>query len=288
MNHCKLFLRGIAALLLLLASSVAADAPTLTFKFTDFSFPGAAGTSVYGLNNSGVLVGQYYDSSGVFHGFKLDHGKGTTIDDPKGTDTLCTGINSSGAIVGQYTDPSGNNHGFLYQNGKFTDLSPEPLSGASGINDKGDIVGGMLECDFCKQHGYLYNGHTYKKLDVPGAMETGASSINNAGVITVTAPDDNGRYHSYLYRGGKYTEIKVPGAYETFAEQINNVGDIIFTWNSKADKYDHGALRHGGHFYKFNRAKNIDDTLMFGVNDHHLLVGDYIKVGVSGAFTATF
>jgi probable HAF family extracellular repeat protein len=273
--------------LLFVATALAADAPTLTFKFTDFTFPGAAGTSVYGLNDSGVMVGQYYDSAGVVHGFRLDHGKGTTIDDPKGSDTLCAGINSSGAIVGQYTDSSGDNHGFLYQNGKFTDLSPMPLSGASGINDKGEIVGGMAECQFCQQHGYLYNGHKYKRIDVPGAMETGAGSINNAGIITLIAPDNSDRYHSYLYRSGKFTEIKVPGAYESFAEQINNVGDIVFSWDNKSDGNSHGALRHDGHFYKFNRAKKVD-TLPFGVNDHHLLVGDYIGVGSSGAFKATF
>ena len=141
MNKSRAFLWPVAAVLMVGLATGASQAPTLTFHFKDVNFPGAAGTSVYGINDAGVIVGQYYDKQGVFHGFKLDHGKGTTIDDPNGSNTLCSDINSSDAIVGQYTaDPSGDNHGFLYENGKFTDIAPDKLSGASGINDNGYIV----------------------------------------------------------------------------------------------------------------------------------------------------
>jgi len=274
------------AFLLFMVFATAADAPKLTFKFKEVKFPGAAGTTAYGVNNSGVIVGQYYDQNGVFHGFMLDHGKGTTIDDPNGTNTLCAGINSGGAIVGQYTAPSGDNHGFLYQNGTFTEIAPDKLSGASGINDKGDIVGGYTHCQFCQQHGFLWNGHKYKRLDVPGAMWTGAGSINHQEVITIIAPDNSNHFRSYLYRHGKYTEVKVPGAFETFVEGINNLGDLILTWDDWQQN-EHSALRHNGNFYKFNYSKGVA-TLAFDLNDHHLIVGDYFGIGVSGAFKATF
>jgi probable HAF family extracellular repeat protein len=284
MNTGKVALRFVVAFLLFIALATAADAPKLTFTFKGVKFPGAVGTSVYGVSNSGVMVGQYYDSSGVFHGFMLDHGKGTTIDDPNGTDTLCSGINSSGSIVGQYTASSGDNHGFLYQSGTFTDIAPEALSGASGINDQGDIVGSESACQFCQQHGFLWNGHKFKQLDVPGAMYTGTSGINNSGVITVLAPDNNDHYHSYLYRKGKYTEVKMPGANETFVEGINNLGDLILTWDDHKLN-NHGALRYNGHFYRFDYKGGY--TYAFDLNDHHLIVGDAATLA-GGAFKATY
>jgi len=283
-NNRKLLLRLTIAFLLFIVAATAANAPKLTFKFQAVKFPGAASTTVYGVNNSEVIVGQYLDQKGVFHGFMLDHGKGKTIDDPKGSDTLCHGINSSGAIVGQYTAPSGDNRGFLYQNGTFTDIAPDRLSGASGINDQGDIVGGYAHCQFCQQHGFLWNGHKFKRLDVPGAQWTGAGGINNHKVITIIAPDNNNFYHSYLYRGGKYTEVKVPGADETFVEGINNFGDLIFTWEDQQQN-NHGALRYNGKFYKFNYQGTY--TYAFGLNDDHLIVGDAATLA-GGAFKATF
>jgi probable HAF family extracellular repeat protein len=285
MKNCKPALRLTLAFLLFVVFATAAEAPKLTFQFKKVKFPGAVQASAYGVNNSGVIVGQYYDKNGVFHGFMLDHGKGTTIDDPNLTDTLCAGINSSGAIVGQYTAPSGDNHGFLYENGEFTDLHPDRLSGASGINDEGDIVGGYAHCDFCQQHGYLWNGHKYKRLDVPGAQWTGAGSINNQGVITIIAPDNSNFYHSYLYRHGKYTEVKVPGAYETFIQDINNSGDLALIWEDQKQN-NHGALRYKGLFYKFDYSKGVW-TDVFGLNDYHLIVGDYGAIS-GGAFKATF
>jgi len=286
MDNGKAVFRLTLACLLLLALAHAADAPKLTFKFKQVNFPGAAGTSAYGLNDAGVIVGQYYDSAGVFHGYVLDHGRGTTIDDPNGSNTLCADINASGVIVGEYTAPDGDNHGFRYENGKFKEIAPDNLSGADGINEQGLIVGGFAHCDFCQQHGFLWNKHKFKQLDVPGAMWTGAGSINNQGVITIIAPDNDNLYHSYLYRNKKYSEIKVPGAYETFIESINNDGDLGFTWDAKKGN-DHSAIRFKGHFYKFDYRKGYD-TLLTKLNTKRTIVGNYIGVGKVGAFKATF
>jgi hypothetical protein len=120
---------------------------------------------------------------------------------------------------------------------------------------------------------------------VPGAQWTGAGSINNQGVITIIAPDDSNFYHSYLYRQGKYTEVKVPGAYETFVEDINNSDDLALIWDDDKQN-NHGALRYKGLFYKFDYSKGVS-TDVFGLNDHHLIIGDY-GVLSGGAFKATF
>jgi probable HAF family extracellular repeat protein len=265
--------------------TVAANAPTLTFKFKDFQFPGAEITTVYGVNNAGVLVGEYIKKSKQ-HGFEFDHGKGVTIDNPNGTNTVCSAINSKGEIVGWYTASSGNNHGFLYKNGKFKEIAPAALSDASGINDNGDIVGSETDCQFCQQHAFLWNGHKFTQIDVPGAQYTGARGVNNKRDISILAPDSNNHFHSYIYRSGHFKEITVPGASETFIQGINNVGDVLFAWDD-SQQNSHGALRHSGHFYKFDRKKDVQ-TLPFSLNDEQLIVGYYYGIGASGSFTASY
>ena len=272
-------------LMAILATGVSA-APTLTFHFRDVKFPGAAGTSAYGINDAGIIVGQYYDSQGVFHGFKLDHGKGTTIDDPNGTDTICYGINSSGSIVGSYTSSStGQNRGFLYKDGKFTDIAPGALSGASGINDNGIVVGEAANCLFCAGYGFVWNGHKFKKLVFPGAAYTSAGDINNHDVITIVAPDSNLVGHSYLYRNGKYTEVKVPGAVDSYLEGNNNSDDLVFAWDNGNSGTSHGALRYKGRFYKFDAPKGRNETAPFQLNDHRQIVG---VVFFGPSFLATY
>jgi len=271
--------------LLLLASPYAStqSAAAPNFKLKKIKFPGASGTSAYGINNFNVVVGQYFIVGVATHGFVLDHGRGTTLDDPNGTDTLCRGINSSGDIVGVYTSPSGNNHGFLLKDGVYTEITPGALSAASGINDKGEIVGSYTDCQFCQQHAFLWKDGQFQQLDVPGAMYTGASSINNGGVIAIIAPDLNNHFHSYLYENGVYSEIKIPGADETFVESINNLGDLAVSWKTP-NSVSHAAFYHAGTFYKVG-PDNIT-VYPFGLNDSDVMVGSYFGIGISGAFAA--
>jgi hypothetical protein len=49
----------VLSMLLFVIAATAADAPTLTFKFTTVRVPGALNTSVEGIDNAGVIVGQY-------------------------------------------------------------------------------------------------------------------------------------------------------------------------------------------------------------------------------------
>jgi probable HAF family extracellular repeat protein len=116
--------------------------------FTDLRDPAvtagtfAAGTLATNINNAGQIVGYYYSSSHA-HGFVLNNGTYTTLDDPLGTDTYITGENDNGQIVGHYTDLSGSEHGFLYAGGTFTTLDNPSGSRTelNGINNAGDIVG---------------------------------------------------------------------------------------------------------------------------------------------------
>ncbi len=65
------------------------------------------------LNDPGEIVGEWQDSSGVFHGFTDQAGNFTAVSDPAGAEgTAPEGISNTGVIVGFYTDSNAVNHGF--------------------------------------------------------------------------------------------------------------------------------------------------------------------------------
>jgi probable HAF family extracellular repeat protein len=113
-----------------------------------------------GINDAGKIPGTTTDSSNVPHGFLLQNGQLTQIDDPNaGTapffnGTRVNGINNNGVVVGFYSDANNNTHGFIDDDGSFTtfdvpgadtwDFSkPFRPNGTRiwGINDQGQIVG---------------------------------------------------------------------------------------------------------------------------------------------------
>jgi probable HAF family extracellular repeat protein len=230
MKNCKPVLRVLAGALTFACIATAADAPKLRFKFTTINVKGSQSTSTFAINNDGVIVGIYNDSSGTLHGLKLVGGKATNIDDPKATQgTYCYGINSSGAIVGAYGTSSGS-QGFLYQGGKFTDIGPAgtTYSEAGGINDKGEIVGDYVDSSGIEV-GFLWNGKKsgkYKTLYRPGSVYTAAKGINNSGLITIQWGNMSGNSEAALYDGKKYIAINVPGAVSSVPLKIDTAGDV--------------------------------------------------------------
>jgi uncharacterized membrane protein len=144
MKACKTLLLVWGLVLTFMMAATAANAPTLTFKFTNVKVPGALSTALGGINNAGVIVGQYQAGKGITRGFMRDGDKLTRIDHPKGSNTICRNINSNDVIVGNYANSSSTIRGFLYQSGSFTDI-PGPAgarsSAANGINDNGLVVG---------------------------------------------------------------------------------------------------------------------------------------------------
>ena len=152
------------------------------------------------INDSGVIVGYYHDSSG-FHGFLYSAGSYTTLDDPDGVgQTYATGISGSGVIVGYYYDSSGGAHGYLYDGSTYTTLdNPNGLGKtyAKGINDSGVIVG--YYSDSSGTHGFVYDGSTYTTIDDPnGVGQTYANGINNGGEIVGYYHDSSGNSHGFL------------------------------------------------------------------------------------------
>jgi uncharacterized membrane protein len=296
MKICKLIACLLGFVLAFMVAATAADAPPpLTFTFKKFTVPGATDTNAGGINNKGVVVGQYTDKNLVLHGFILNGKKLTKLDDPNGTSgtTGASNLALDGAIavVGTYTSSkSGNPTGYLYKGGKFTDI-PGPTGAlasiANAINDAGNIVGAYVDSSGV-QHGFVLKGTKYTTLDPPGATAPQGTGINKKGAIVLAWTDSGGLLESSLYNGKTYKTINVPGAAQSFVTDINNLGDITYQAVDSAG-VSHGALFHKGKYYTFDYPKSAF-TFAGAANDHSTIVGSWrtTSSGSNIGYTATF
>jgi len=182
-------------------------------------------TFIHGINASGQMVGTYYDSADIAHGFLYSGDTLTTLDPPGSTSTSAWGINDAGLIVGFYSDANGGHNSFLYKNGTFTTIEYPGAAQtiANSINSAGDIVGYYND----PSHGFLLKGSSYSSFDFPMAKSTGAYGINDAGEIAGTYSDANDMEHGFTYSGGIFTQVDVPGAAYTELYRIKNNKAVV-------------------------------------------------------------
>src|SRR5262249_42709071 len=125
-----------------------------------FSVPGAILTTAFELNNSKQLVvGQYRDSSRIFHGYFRDANGALhfPIDPPGSTFTVLFGLNDRNLVVGRYAVRSygANGRFFVPQNNFFTfDYPGSIFTSLNGINDQGIICGRYVDASGIA-HGFL-------------------------------------------------------------------------------------------------------------------------------------
>ncbi len=198
----------------------------------------ARGTSAFGINNRGDIVGSWIDRDGVQRGFLLPaDGAFTVIDGPAGAiRALARGITAAGDIVGYFDTPD-KRHGFLLsRHGQFSPIDIDGTLGpppngtfAQWMNARGDVVGSFFDGSV---HGFLLSGDRMTQLDVdvPGATNTNAPGLNDRGDI-VGFYTVGGRQVSFRRdRHGNYESFEAPTptpASSTLAIGINASGDIV-------------------------------------------------------------
>jgi len=154
--------------------------PSGNFTPIDYPLSGVQGTFVTGINDRGLIVGNYTDESGEVHGFIDNHGTFTTLDFPGAAFTSNSAVNNSGTMIGGYSDTfdvihgPGVIHGFLYEHGKFTTIDAPGAGTAQG----------------------------------QGTYEEGISSNGTIGGFTV---NDNGA-SGWLLRMGQFSSLNDPNA----------------------------------------------------------------------------
>jgi probable HAF family extracellular repeat protein len=270
---------GVLLVLTFVAVGIAA-APPLTFTFKDVhATKTALETDTYAVNDFGTIAGDFLDASGVQHG--MIHGIPTTsFDYSKCTAGIAAyGINKSCTVAGWCTGSTGEPIGFTRaKDGTFTDINfPNGIgTEATGINDKGDVVGLYFDANGA-QHGFLLKAGSYTSIDVPSESSTAAWGINNAGQITVYATNSSGDFDSFLYNGTTFKNINDPNANGTLGTVVhtpNNKGDIDGTYYDSSGN-THGWLLHGGTYYDVNDPNGANLSRADGLNDKLEIVGRY-------------
>ena len=174
---------------------IVACGPAHGQSYALFTFDPPAGTTflrIWGINNSGQILGEYRDSSQAIHQFlrSADGATFAAIDVPGAAQTYGAGINNLGQVIGTYTDPAGTHSFIRSADGKtYTTFDVPPEGGIAtrpglpiAMNDKGEIVGTSFSAASV-EWGFLRSadGATYATIQVPKAGWTQVLGINNNG-----------------------------------------------------------------------------------------------------------
>jgi uncharacterized membrane protein len=209
-----------------------------------------------GINDQGDIVGTYQTLSGGVQSFEYTP-TGGYADIGDGSTTAVNAITNTGQYFGSarisvYGASSryfeaylnyGNNTSLTFPDGGASapSLSPQEDEGTFGlgINSYGAMVGDYVTRTGTGQYdtfGYLYDNTGFSVIAPPGASDSIARGVNDAGDIVgnydVTASDPmtgdtTTSYYDLVYIGGQYQVFYIPGAVQTDLYGINNAGVIV-------------------------------------------------------------
>jgi hypothetical protein len=153
-------------------------------KTTFVKFPKAVGTELNGINDKGDVVGIYFDSANVQHGFSKIGGKFATLDVKGGTATTAWGITNLGQVTLYTTNAAGAFDAYLVTGKKFKKINNPNAGSAAGQgtivhtpNNKGDIDGTYYDSTSTEK-GWLFHGGKYFDVVDPNGV-TRADGLND-------------------------------------------------------------------------------------------------------------
>jgi hypothetical protein len=122
-------------------------------------------------------------------------------------------------------------------------------------------------------HGQTQAPSVFTSIDVPGATETDANDINDAGVIVGFYVDSAGVDHGWVRIGKTFQNIDVPGSVGTFAYGIND-GEQIVGWYTDSGLVQHGFMLDKGKFTTID-VPGASLTNVWSINGTGAIAGTY-------------
>jgi uncharacterized membrane protein len=185
--------------------SGAAVAKPITYTYASIIIPNSAATYVSGINASGTVVGEYYDSSYLEHGFIYQGGTVTSFDAPGAANgTTAIAIKNDGTVVGSYYDANYVPHGYIYT----------PATS------------------------------TFTTVDMPGASSTTLGGVDTRGVVFGVATEANNTEAAFSYIKNKFTTLPINGsAVITSVSEKGSLAGYFFTFPTTPLYYANGAVQ---------------------------------------------
>jgi probable HAF family extracellular repeat protein len=252
------------------------------YDLQPFDVPSAwgDGTTAFGINNAGAIVGNFVAPDGSVHGFLFNRGVFTDVTVPGAgpSDRGSLGeINDLGVAVGFYTDAGDIGH--MYVRSREGHITPVPDAASdalstdgTGINNLGTIVGTYVDAAG-QTHGFVRRSGTYQTFDHPGALRTRLNGLNDLGQIAGQWTDAQRHVHGFILENGHTQPVDVPSAMNTRATSINNLG-IVTGFYDVGDGVFHGFVYADGEYTTIDFPDAIS-TAAFGINSKSVFVGTY-------------
>ncbi|MDQ2900625.1 MAG: DUF3466 family protein [Acidobacteriota bacterium] len=257
-----------------------------TFSYTNITVPGSIFTEAIGVS-ANEIVGDYYSSDRIVHGFTLGASGFQKIDYPGASLTEPFDVNDAGVIVGYAHAAS--TFAFIRMGADFEAYSvPGSLiTQAYGLNANGDIVGHYLAKDG-SGHGFKLSGGSLTTIDYPGAQDTDAFDINDGGQVVGTYVGKTGR-HGFLFDGTRFTTADFPQSTDTQLAGINNKGQVVGSYLAPSGM-TYGLFLNGGPSGTFSTLSVPGSifTTALGVNDSGAVVGYYTDSSGTDFVTSGF
>ena len=244
-------LPGCAALALLSGLSFAAARPAQAqYSLTAFNvgISKTSNTSLYGINDSGQIVGSYVTTSGsATHGFYGTTAAQNAVNGPTGLASTTpafaeiNGINNAGTYAGDYEAVSAGGtatpQGFTGAAGTVTTMATAN-SAALGINNAGTVVGELFNSiGTGNQSFFQTSGGPLTAFNLTGYGTSSATGINDSGVMVGTATVSSlagptVSYISSVSAPSTFSLLNISGALDVYAQGINNSGIIVGAYDT--------------------------------------------------------
>jgi hypothetical protein len=241
-----------ATLWLALVCPSALWAAGLTFQSLDH--PNARATIPTCIDARGI-AGTYWHVSLYWRGFYWDESGFKPVGNTNGTQ-VSPSATSGGNVVGRYQFQVGGEgdvmRSFFWDGATSIDLIPPgSVRDVYAVGISGNLVVGHYRDAAAYVHGFLWDGSTYTRFDVPGSPGTWPRAISGTHVagdyVEVQAGTSAGITRGFFWDGATFTLLNHPGSKGTWVTGLHGA-DVVGTYTYQYAGVGHGFLWNGSTF----------------------------------------